>query len=326
VADLTTVEAAPADRPIPSLRRHVLPLLIFLALALVPLAARFGAEGYILSLVTRVMIFGLAALALDLIMGYGGLVSFGHAAFVGIGAYAVGILASHGFDDLAIQVPVALGASALFALVTGALSLRTKGVYFIMITLAFGQMLFFLATSLAAYGGDDGLTLPGRSLVLGTTALKSNTGFYYVTLALLAGAYLLARSVVASRFGRVLRGARENAVRLQAIGFDPVRFQLVAYVIAGMMAGLAGVLLANQAEFVSPAYMTWQRSGELIIMAVLGGLGSLHGAILGAAAFLILEEVLSGYTEHWKMIFGPFLVLVVLFARGGLLGLLKGRS
>jgi branched-chain amino acid transport system permease protein len=163
-----------------------------------------------------------------------------------------------------------------------------------MITLAFGQMLFFLATSLAAYGGDDGMTLASRSRLLGTEPFRSDVGLYYSTLTVLGGIYFLLRSVVASRFGRVLRGAKENVVRVEAIGFHPFRYQLSAYVLSGMVAGLAGFLLANQAEFVSPAYMTWQRSGELIFIVILGGLGSLHGAIVGAAAFLILEE----YQHH----------------------------
>jgi branched-chain amino acid transport system permease protein len=269
------------------------------------------------------MIFAIAAMSLDLILGYGAMVSFGHAAFLGIGAYAAGILASHGFEDAALQLPAALAASAVFALVTGAISLRTKGVYFIMITLAFGQMLFFLATSLAVYGGDDGMTLASRSRVLGAAPFRTEIGLYVGVLICLAGVYLLYRSIVASRFGRVLRAARENPVRLEAIGFHPFRYQLSAYVISGMTAGLAGFLLANQTEFISPAYMTWQRSGELIFMVILGGLGSLHGAILGAAAFLLLEEYLAGWTEHWKMIFGPLLIFVVLFARGGIMGLTR---
>ena len=306
-------------------RAIAIPIAVFGALLLAPIAAKFGAEGYILSLLAKAMIFGLAALSLDFILGYGAMVSFGHAAFIGIGAYSVGILASHGIDDLLVQALVALLASALFALVTGAISLRTKGVYFIMITLAFAQMLFFLATSLAAYGGDDGITLPARSTIFGYPALKGSGAFYYAVFACVLGAYLLTRAIVASRFGRVLRGTRENAVRMQAIGFAPFRFQLVAYVIAGAIAGLAGVLLANLTEFVSPAYMVWQRSGELIFMVVLGGMASLHGAIIGAVAYLLLEEMLSAYTEHWKMIFGPLLVLVVLFARGGLVGLLRSR-
>jgi branched-chain amino acid transport system permease protein len=322
VANLT--DTLPATAGTTPMQRHLLvPLAILLVFALAPIAAAFGAQGYILSLLTRVMIFGIAAMSLDLILGYGALVSFGHAAFLGIGAYTVGILSSHGFEDLAVQVPVALAASAAFGLVTGAISLRTKGVYFIMITLAFGQMLFFLATSLAAYGGDDGLTLSSRSRLFGFPVFGSDLGLYYWVLAVLVLSYVFYRSLVASRFGRVLRGAKDNPVRMEAIGLHPFRYQLTAYVISGMVAGLAGLLLANQAEFISPATMSWQRSGELIFMVVLGGLGSLHGAVIGAAAFLLLEEFLPDITEHWKMIFGPLLILVVLFARGGMASILQ---
>jgi branched-chain amino acid transport system permease protein len=301
---------------------RLVPILVFAALAAVPLLGFFMRDGYVLSLVSRVMIFALAALALDLILGFGALVSFGHAAFIGIGAYAMGILSSHGIRDAAMALPVAMLASGLFALVTGAISLRTKGVYFIMITLAFGQMAFYTASSLRPYGGDDGLTVAGRSLVFGWRAIENDRVFYYVVFAALLGIYLLLRTVVGSRFGRVLQACRDNPQRVVAIGLDPYPFQLAAYVIAGVIAGVAGFLLANQTEFVSPAYMSWQRSGELIVMVVLGGMGTLHGAVLGAAAFLLIEEWLSGFTEHWKVIFGPFLVLVVLFARGGLMGLL----
>jgi branched-chain amino acid transport system permease protein len=334
------VETRPAAMTAPR-RIELLPILMFGAFILAPaLASISGAESYVLSLLTRVMILGIAAMSLDLILGYGALVSFGHAAFLGIGGYAVGILASNGIDDALIQIPMALTASALFGLVTGAISLRTKGVYFIMITLAFGQMLFFLATSLASYGGDDGMTLPSRSVVVGYPLLKSDFALYWASFICLLGSYLLSRSVVASRFGRVLRGTKENATRMEAIGFHPFRYQLAAYVISSMIAGLAGSLLANQAEFISPAFMTWQRSGELIFMVVLGGLGSLHGAVLGAAAFLLMEEFLpeilhmlgfmlstdmqARLVENWKMVFGPLLILIVLFARGGIMGLLRG--
>jgi branched-chain amino acid transport system permease protein len=330
----------PAFDPSAVRRIGLIPLALFAIFAAAPaLAPLSGAEGYVLSLLARVMIFGIAAMSLDLILGYGALVSFGHAAFLGIGGYAVGILASHGAGDALVQIPVALAASAAFALVTGAISLRTKGVYFIMITLAFGQMLFFLATSLASYGGDDGMTLPSRSLIAGMGLLKGDVSFYWVSLFCLLATYLLSRSIVASRFGRVLRAARENSIRVEAIGFHPFRYQLTAYVISGMIAGLAGFLFANQTEFISPAFMTWQRSGELIFMVVLGGLGSLHGAIIGAAAFLLLEEFLpelvhaagfmldpdiqSRLVDNWKMVFGPLLILIVLFARGGILGVLR---
>lgn len=295
---------------------------LFVALALLPLAARFGPESYILGMATRVVVFAIAALSLDLILGFGALVSLGHAAFLGIGAYAVGILSSHGVADLVLQTAVALAAAAVFAVVTGAISLRTSGVYYIMITLAFGQMLYFLAVSLAAYGGDDGMTLATRSTIAGSDLLKSNHVLYYLAVAVLGAAYLSCRAMVRSRFGRVLRGSRDNPERMRAIGFEPFRYQLTAYVIAGMICALAGVLFANQTEFVSPAYMTWQRSGELLVMVILGGVGTLHGAIIGAAAYLLLEDGLASLTEHWKMIFGPLLILVVLFGRGGIAGAL----
>jgi branched-chain amino acid transport system permease protein len=299
---------------------ELVPILIFVGFALIPFAAAFGAQAYILDLFTRVMIFSIAALGLDLIVGYGALVSFGHSAFIGLGAYAVGILAAHGVDEALVSLPVALVAATLFALATGAISLRTQGVYFIMITLAFGQMAYFTASSLAPYGGDDGLTIQARNAVAGFVLFNNHRTFYYIVLACLLGCYLLCRAIVVSRFGRVFRGARENPTRLAAIGFDVYRYQLVAYAISGALGGLAGFLLANHTEFVSPAYMSWPRSGELIIMILLGGIGRLHGAIVGALVFLLIEEWLSGVTEHWKMIFGPFLVLVVLFARGGLIG------
>jgi branched-chain amino acid transport system permease protein len=299
---------------------NALPILVFAAFALLPLSAAFKAEAYVLGLVARVMIFAIAALSLDLLVGYGALISFGHAAFIGLGAYAVGILGAHGVHDALISLPVALAVSALFALATGIVCLRTKGVYFIMITLAFGQMIFFIATSLAPYGGDDGLTIRVRSTFAGLPVLANDRALYYVCLACLIGAYLLCRALIASRFGRVYRGARENAARMGTIGFEVYRFQLVMYVIAGMLAGLAGFLLGNATDFVSPAFMSWQRSGDLLIMVILGGMGTLNGAIIGTAAFLLTEEWLSGLTEHWKVIFGPLLVLVAVFARGGLIG------
>jgi len=318
----TTATATPPRR---RWRSVVLPALLFAGLALVPLAAQFGATGFILALLTRTMILALAAMSLDLLIGCGAMISFGHAAFLGIGAYAVGILSSHGIDDAFVQLGAAFAVAGLFALLTGAISLRTRGVYFIMITLAFGQMLYFLATSLAAYGGDDGMSLPSRSHIFGAPLLKNDLTLYYVVFGLLLLLYLVCRAIVASRFGRVLRGIKENPVRMEAIGFAPFRYQLTAYVIAGLIAALAGGLLANQSEFISPAYATWQRSGDLIFMAVLGGLGSLHGAILGAVVFTLLEEYLSGLTEYWGLIFGPLLVLVVLFARGGLVSLLRSE-
>jgi branched-chain amino acid transport system permease protein len=217
-----------------------------------------------------------------------------------------------------------LAVCAVFALGTGAVAVRTRGVYFIMITLAFGQMAYYTATSLTQYGGDDGLRINQRSTFLGEPIAADPLTFYYAVFATLLFFYLLTRMIVASRFGRVLRAARENAVRTETLGFNVTLVRLTAYVIAGMIAGVAGFLLANHILFVSPAYMSWQRSGELIIMVVLGGLGTLHGAVLGSLAYLLIEELLSTFTEHWKVIFGPLLIIVVLFARGGLLGLLGG--
>jgi len=302
-------------------RDLVVPGLIFAALALLPLAAALSAEQYLIDLAGRVMIFAVAAVALDLLVGYCGLISFGHAAFIGIGAYAAGILSAQGIGDALVALPAAVIASMLFAWGTGIICLRTRGAYFIMITLAFGQMVYFIATSLALYGGDNGLTIAARDTIAGFALLKSDRAFYYVTLGCLLATYLFSRALVASRFGRVLRGGRENATRMATIGFDVQRFRLIAYVISGGLGGLSGFLLANSTEFVSPAYMSWQRSGELIVMVILGGVGTLDGAIIGSAAYLLSEEWLSGMIENWKVVFGPLLVLVVLFARGGLIGL-----
>ncbi len=298
----------------------VAPVLIFIALAALPLATIYGTETYVLALFTRIMIFAIAAVALDLLIGYGALISFGHAAFIGVGAYAVGILSAHGIGDALTALPVALVASGLFAFATGVVCLRTRGVYFIMITLAFSQMAFFTAASLAPYGGDDGLTIRARDTIAGFAVMHDERAFYYIVFACLLATFLLCRALIASRFGRVFRGARENETRMASIGYEVFRYQLVAYVIAGAIGGLSGFLLANSTEFVSPAYMSWQRSGELVIMVLMGGMGTLYGAIMGAAAFLLAEEWLSGLTEHWKMIFGPLLILIVLFARGGLVG------
>lgn len=316
-ADITSV-APPRERA-----KVLLPAILFLLLALAPLAVAIGMPAGWLALLTRALIFAIAALSLDLILGVGGLVSFGHAAFLGIGAYVTGIMITEGRSEALVILPVILATCALFGAVTGAICLRTRGVAFIMITLAFGQMVYFLAQALSAYGGDDGLTLYEKSTLLGFNPFANRTSFYYSVLIALAGAYLLVRGLVASRFGRVLRAARENPTRVSVTGFDVTRVRLVAYVISGMLAGLAGFFLANHTEFVSPAFMSWQRSGELIFMAVLGGVGSLHGAIIGAIAYLIAEDALSHLTEHWRVIFGPMIVLFVLFTRGGIVGMLR---
>lgn len=319
----STAAPVSAAIPAPARRRPLVAIALFALLALLPVAVSLGLPAHWLTLVTRAMIFAIAALSLDLILGVGGLVSFGHAAFVGIGAYATGIMITEGRTEALLILPVVLALCALFGAVTGYVSLRTRGVTFIMITLAFGQMVYFLAQALSAYGGDDGLTLYERSTILGFDPFKNRIGFFYVVLGVLLACYVLVGIIVASRFGRVLGAARENATRLAVTGFHVGRIRLVAYIISGIIAGLSGFLLANQTEFVSPAYMSWPRSGELIFMVVLGGVGSLHGAIIGALAFLFAEDVLSGWTEHWKVIFGPMIVLFVLFTRGGLVGLMR---
>jgi branched-chain amino acid transport system permease protein len=301
----------------------LVPAVLFAVLALLPF---LPLDSYLLGLATRAMIFGIAALSLDLLLGAGGLVSFGHAAYLPIGAYAVAVLDANGLADLWAVLPAALAAAALFALATGAVALRTSGVNYIMITLAFAQMLYFAAGSLAAYGGDDGYTLTGRTLIFGARLLETSRGLYTATLLLLLASYLLCRILVASGFGRALRGVRQNAVRMQAMGFGPFAIRLAASVIGGMICVLAGVLLANAAEFVSPAYGAWQRSGDLLIMVILGGAGSVHGAILGAAAVVLTEEVLGRFTEHWRLIFGPLLILAVLLLRGGLAGAGRPRG
>jgi branched-chain amino acid transport system permease protein len=326
--ELAAGQSVAADRTIAApLSAHIrMAGVIFAALALLPLLAAALGDAFLLVTATRIMIFAIAALSLDLILGYGGMVSFGHAAFIGIGAYAVGILAAHGIGDFLVQAAVAIALSGLFALITGAISLRTRGVYFIMITLAFGQMAFFFMVSLSAYGGDDGLTLARRSTVAGWRLFDSNLAFYYVVFALLLGLFLLVRIIVASRFGRVLRGIHDNPDRMRAIGFAPVRYQLAAYCLAGAMAGIAGALLVNQNEFAAPAYMSWQRSGDLIFMVVLGGMGTAIGPIAGAGAMIALEEVLARFFENWKLGLGVILILIVLNTRGGIAGLVSRLS
>ncbi len=305
------------------MREAWLPLAVLLALGAAPLLG-FGGS-YETTVMAQAMILGMAAVSLSFLVGGAGLVSLGHAATLGIGAYAVAILDAHGVTEGAIVLPVAIGAAAFFSLVTGAVAIRTSGVHFIMITLAFGQMAFFTASSLAAYGGDDGYTLYDRTEVWGRPLLANRLAFHYACLGALALTWGACSLLLGSRFGRVLRAARENARRVEAVGLAPYPFRLVAYVIAGAFGGAAGVLLANATEFISPATLSWQRSGELLFMVILGGAGRLWGAILGAAAFVLLETWLAGTIPHWKMVFGPLLVLAVLFLKGGLAGLVVRR-
>ena len=302
--------------------RTIVGLLLLLALVLLPVYVELTGSRFLLTLFTRIAILALAAVSLNLILGYGGMMSFGHAAYLGVGGYAVGILAFEGVTTGFVQWPVALLVSAFFALVIGALSLRTRGVYFIMITLAFAQMAYYIVAGLARYGGDDGLTIQKRSQFIAPINLSNKVQFYYICLALLCAAIYLVWRLINSRFGMAIQGARSNDTRMRAIGFPTYRYKLTCFVIAGTLCGLAGALLANHTDFVSPAMMYWTRSGDLIIMVVLGGMGSTFGPLFGAVALLVLEEVLSGITEYWQIILGPLLLLVVLFARGGIDGLL----
>jgi branched-chain amino acid transport system permease protein len=306
--------------------RTAVTALVIAGLLLLPLYSAISGNIFVLTLFTRIVIFALAAASLNLIMGYGGMMSFGHAAYLGIGGYAVGILAHEGIGSGFIQWPVALAASALFALVIGALSLRTRGVYFIMITLAFAQMAYYVASGLSRYGGDDGLTVYKRSDFGGLINLSSRVQFYYLCLGCLFGGIYLIWRIVNSRFGMVVQGVRSNEQRMQAIGFPANRYRLVCFVIAGTICGLAGALLANNTDFISPAVMYWTRSGDLMVMVVLGGMGSLFGPMIGAIVFLVLEEFLSQITEYWALIMGPLLLLIVLFGRGGIMGVLGRLS
>jgi branched-chain amino acid transport system permease protein len=301
--------------------RNAIAVLIVVGLLLLPLFSQAAGNIFVLTLFTRIVIFALAAVSLNLIMGYGGMMSFGHAAYLGIGGYAVGILAAEGVGSGFVQWPVALGCSALFALVIGALSLRTRGVYFIMITLAFAQMAYYVASGLSRYGGDDGLTIYKRSDFDGLINLSSRVQFYYLCLGCLLGGIYLVWRIVNSRFGMVVQGLRSNEQRMQAIGFPVNRYRLICFVIAGTLCGLSGALLANNTDFISPAVMYWTRSGDLMVMVILGGMGSLFGPVLGAIVYLVLEEFLSQVTEYWALIMGPLLLLIVLFGRGGIMGL-----
>ncbi|MCS4510524.1 branched-chain amino acid ABC transporter permease [Xylophilus ampelinus] len=299
---------------------------VLLVLAALPWAAAALGEDFYVGLATRILVFALAATSLNLILGFGGMVSFGHAAFIGTGAYTVGILMQQGVMSAWIAWPAALLVSALFALMVGAISLRTRGVYFIMITLAFAQMLYYLMVSVKAWGGEDGLTLPGRSTVGGGFDLANDTRFYYVVLALFVLAFLGIQRLLNARFGHVLQAIRENETRMGAIGFPVYRYQLVAFTLAGALAGLAGALLANQSSFVSPSLLQWNQSGLLLVMVILGGVGHLWGGFIGAVVFLLLEEILAAYTIHWQFGLGAVLLLVVLVAPQGLAGFLRRRK
>jgi branched-chain amino acid transport system permease protein len=304
---------------------YAVALPVLIALTLLPVASMLLGDTYYLGFASRILIFMIAALSLNLLLGFGGMVSLGHAGFVGLGAYSVAILMYHGVLSALISWPVAVAVAALMALVIGGVALRTRGVYFIMITLAFGQMLYFVFVSLDIYGGDDGLSLAGRSTLAAKVDLSSDTTFYYVVLALSAVVFVALQRLINSRFGRVLQGIQANEDRMEALGYAVFIYKLIAFVLAGAIAGLAGALLANQTGHVSPSTMHWTQSGALMIMVILGGVGSLYGSIVGPLLILSLEEVLSSYTEHWQLPIGLLLLGVVLFAPNGVVRLYRRR-
>jgi len=301
---------------------HLLLLLLLAALAAVPFVAGALTQPFWVAFFARVMIYAIAAAALNLALGYGGLVSFGHALFLGLGSYAVALPSFVGVGNGWIHLGLCVAVTASAALLTGAISLRTSGTGFIMITLAFAQMGYFLFVSLKGIGGDDGLPISLTSR-FGPLDLGSPVVVYWVALGMLLLVMVWFAALRVAPFGMVLRGAKQNARRVGAMGLSPVRYQLAAYVISGIMCGIAGLLLANLNAFASPSSMAWTVSGELIVILVLGGLGTVAGPLFGALAFLGLEEVLKGFTEHWMAIYGLLILLMALLWRRGIAGLLE---
>ncbi|MFK8079560.1 MAG: branched-chain amino acid ABC transporter permease [Granulosicoccus sp.] len=307
------------DRPL------VLGCLIFLLLLAMPTVLPLIGQGYLSGLIIKAMLLAIAAISLDLLIGHGGMVSLGHAAFIALGAYAAAIGLESGIENILVLLFLTLALTGSVALITGSLALRTSGVYFLMITLAFGQMAYFTLTSLAAYGGDDGLTLWSLATLFGSDVVQNGEGLYFIVLATLVATWWGVYRISRSRFGRVLRAARDNPERTEVMGYSVTRYRLIAYVIAAMIAGVSGLLLVQHAEFVSPALATWQRSGDLIVVVVLGGLATRNGAILGAFFLVIVEEVLGSFLHEWRLIYGPLLVVMVLYAKGGLSDLLTPK-
>jgi branched-chain amino acid transport system permease protein len=307
-------------------KRDLLPWVLLIVAALVPWLAGVLDQGYYVGFVRRMMIFAIAAASLNFIMGYGGMVSLGHAAFFGIGAYVVGIAMVHGVTSAWIAWPLAMLFAALAALAIGSISLRTRGVYFIMITLAFAQMVYYLAVGLKHYGGEDGLNLAQRSVIGLGLDLANETTLYYVVLLALAAVMLFLNRAVGARYGRVLMGIRENETRMEAIGFATYRYKLAGFAIAGALAGLAGALFANHNLFVSPAALHWTQSATLVVMVLLGGIGFRYGGLVGAIALLMLEELLAALTDYWHLPLGLILLAVVFFAPRGLAGLFARRG
>ena len=314
--------------------RLVLTAVLTIGLLALPFLGATLNVSAIVGLGTQILIYAIAAMSLNLILGYGGMVSFGHAAFFGIGGYVVGILYQHfaegssflgllpGSSAFLVVVPLAMLVSGAAAAIIGAFSLRTGGVQFIMITLAFAQMLFYVFVSLKTYGGDDGLMMRRRD-ALPFVDTRDDTTFYFLCLVLAALWFALTAVLVRSPFGFVLAGLRQNERRMAAMGVAPYPYKLAAFVIAGMGAGLAGALMANYLRFASPDMMHWAKSGELMMIVILGGVGTLTGPLLGAAALVLLETSLTAATENWQLPLGVTLLAVVLFTQGGLSAILR---
>ena len=317
-----------------ALRRNFPVLLILVLLISLPPVVQALDQAFYIGLASRIMIFALFASSLNLLIGTGGMLSFGHAAYLGAGAYTVAILAHElslgaesllpGTDSALVVWPIAVVVGALMALVIGAISLRTRGAYFIMITLAFAQMIYYVFVSLQRYGGDDGFSLPGRSRLPGVD-LENDVAFYYVVLAFFVVLLFLLGRLIDSRFGAVIRGIKQNESRMEAIGYPVYRYRLTCFVIAGGIAGLAGALLVNQSGFASPHLMHWMQSGSVMVMVILGGVGSRYGGAAGAAVLLLLEEMLSDHTEHWPLVLGLLLLAVLFFAPRGVAGLWRSE-
>ena len=300
----------------------------FLILAALPMVAESAMidEPFYIDLMARVMIFSIAAMSLDFILGYGAMISFGHALYLGLGTYAVGIMAHYELTNGWMQLLVCISGTAFIAFILGLISLRTSGIYFIMITFALAQMFYFLGISLEAFGGDDGLPIDTRSEFFSFFDLNEAWNMYYLILGTLVVTATVLWKVINSRFGMVVRGSHSNDDRMQAIGFPTMKYRLAAFVIAGVVCGLAGFLLDNLTEFLTPEYMHWFRSGELMIMVMVGGMGTLFGPLFGAFAYLMVEDFLANFTEYWQFYFGPILILLVLFAKQGLWGMLPGKE
>jgi branched-chain amino acid transport system permease protein len=304
------------------------PVLLFLIAALIALAVfpQF-AERFYIQLVTKIMIVAIFAMSLDLLVGYTGLVSFGHAAFFGIGGYALAIVARDlDLTSIWTTLPIAIAASGMAALVIGWLSIRTSGVYFIMITLAFAQMLFFVVHDNLALGGSDGMYLNTKPTVsvagIDLVNLRNRTEFYYFSLLCLTASYLFCRMILRSPFGRVIAAIRINEPRTRALGYPTQRYKLASFVVAGMLAGLAGYLACAQFGFVNPALLSWRESGQALVIVILGGMGTLYGPVIGSFVLILLEDYLSSLTEHWLLVIGFFVIGVVLFLPDGIASLI----